>query len=113
MQRPIIMGVRGEAQRIVDEAGAGINITPDSGEELADAVERLADDPQLSERLGRQARDYVAEHFDRDRLAERFLDLLHEVLGWETLAPESTQATVQSEEGCETPPREIAPTSRG
>ena len=76
MQRPIIMGVRGEAQQIVADAGAGINMTPDAADDLIAAVEQLADDPQLAERLGRQARAYVAEHFNRDRLAERYLELI-------------------------------------
>jgi len=76
MQRPIIMGVRGEAQQIVADAGAGVNMTPDSAEDLVAAVEQLADDPERAERLGRQARAYVAEHFNRDRLAQQYLELI-------------------------------------
>lgn len=39
-------------------------------------AERLADDPALTARLGHQARDYVADHFDRNQLARRYIDLV-------------------------------------
>ena len=53
MGRPIVLGVEGEARALLDEAGAGIGITPQSAEELAAAVKRLADDRELRARLRR------------------------------------------------------------
>ncbi len=79
MQRPIIMGVPGEAGDMVIDAGAGVEMEPDSPESLVQAVERLADDPAAATDWGDSARKYVAEHYDRDVLAGRFLRLLHEV----------------------------------
>jgi len=84
MQRPILMGVRGPARDIVLAAKAGIAIEPDSAPSLVQALTRLADDRGLAQDLGRHARDYVAEHFDRDRLAIEYLRLLHEVAGLPT-----------------------------
>ncbi|MFO7902062.1 MAG: glycosyltransferase family 4 protein [Pirellulaceae bacterium] len=84
--KPIIMGVNGEARRIVMEAHAGIEIEPDSGQELAHAVTTLADNPQLTARLGHFARQYVADHFDRDELAGEYLQLLQSLAGVETVA---------------------------
>ena len=81
MSRPIIMGVKGEAREIVMRAGAGIEMEPESAASLADAVERLMDDPELSARLSRSARAFVAEHYDRDVLADRLLSELHEAAG--------------------------------
>lgn len=81
MQCPIIMGVQGEALRIVTEAQAAIPMTPESAEELTAAVEKLADDAQLQQQLGENGRRYVAEHFDRNRLAAKYLELLEEVSG--------------------------------
>jgi hypothetical protein len=83
MCRPIIMGVKGEARDIVNWAGAGVEMEPDSPESLVECVERLADQPQLAAELGRSARAFVAEHFARDVLAEKLLDRLHEVAGVE------------------------------
>ncbi|HUT91819.1 MAG TPA: glycosyltransferase family 4 protein [Thermoguttaceae bacterium] len=76
MARPVIMGVRGEARDIVMEAGAGVEMEPDSPESLAQAVETLADNPDFASRRGQAARDYVVKHFNRDELAARFLRLL-------------------------------------
>ena len=55
MACPIVLGVEGEAKALLEEAGAGIAITPESADELAAAVVRLADDPSLA-RTARPAR---------------------------------------------------------
>lgn len=80
MEVPIILGVAGEARAIVEDAGAGLCITPESADELAAAVRRLHEDPELAQRLGRQGRRYVEERFDRDRLAQRYVDVLAAVV---------------------------------
>lgn len=80
MGRPMILGVDGQARQIVREADAGLEMEPGSAESLVAAVERLADDPALTARLGASARQYVAEHYNRDRLAEQYLQLLFRVL---------------------------------
>ena len=79
MQRPIIMGVRGPAQEIVLEADAGIAMTPESDEELAQIVMRLADNREATAEIGSDARRFVLEHYNRDDLAARYLELLHRV----------------------------------
>ncbi|NOZ39947.1 MAG: glycosyltransferase family 4 protein [Planctomycetes bacterium] len=79
MQRPIVMGVRGPAQEIVMEAGGGIPMAPESDAELAQIVTRLADDRDSAVELGREARKYVLEHYNRNDLATAYLELLHRV----------------------------------
>jgi glycosyltransferase involved in cell wall biosynthesis len=76
MRRPIILGVEGEARELLEEAGAGVAIAPESAEELAAAVRRLADDAELAERLGSSGQAHVREHYDRAKLAMRYLDVL-------------------------------------
>jgi len=97
MGRPIIMGVRGEALEIVKRAGAGLEMTPDCAESLAEAVEKLADNPRLRERLGRSARGFVRRHYDRDVLAADYLRLLGRVAGIEVVVPEPAVAPVPAE----------------
>ena len=79
MQCPVILGVEGEAKDVLEASGAGIAITPESAEELAAAVRRLADDPALAAAYGRAGRAYAAENLDRAKVAQRFLALLGEV----------------------------------
>jgi len=80
MARPIILGVEGEAAALLENAGAGVAITPESAAELAGRVSELADDPERVRRLGEAGRRYVAEQFDRTRLAERYADFLLETV---------------------------------
>jgi len=81
MARPIILGVRGESQRIVEAAGAGLCIEPENDEEMADAVRALASAPERARSLGVAGRRYVEANYDRRRLAGRFEDLLARVSG--------------------------------
>jgi len=76
MACPIVLGVEGEAKAVLDAAGAGIAVMPENAAELAHAVSRLAGDPALCQRLGRQGAEYVREHHDRAKLAARYLDVL-------------------------------------
>ena len=80
MRRPIILGVEGEARELLDEAGAGIAMTPESADELVAAVTRLADDPALCDRYGASGEAHVREHYDRARLAERYIDILDKTI---------------------------------
>lgn len=76
MARPIVLGVEGEAQDVLEAAGAGLAVTPESAYGLAAAVTKLAHDGELSSRLGHQGATYARKHFDRAKLAMQFLLLL-------------------------------------
>ena len=79
MQCPIVLGVEGEAKEVLEAAGAGIAITPESAEQLAAAMRRLAGDPELAAGYGRAGRAYADLNLDRAKVAARFLALLREV----------------------------------
>ncbi len=79
MARPIVLGVEGEAKELLHAAGAGIAITPESAEELAAAVRRLAAEPALSTAYGESGAVYAREEFDRTKLAARYVDILSAV----------------------------------
>jgi hypothetical protein len=76
MERPLIMGVRGEAAEIVRRSGSGVEIEPDNAEQLADVVCRLKDDLVYYQTLCRGARRFVAQHYSRDALAARYLTIM-------------------------------------
>ena len=79
MQCPVILGVEGEAKEVLEAAGAGLAITPESADELAAAVRRLADDAGLCQAYGRAGRAYADQNLDRAKVAARFLALLDAV----------------------------------
>jgi glycosyltransferase involved in cell wall biosynthesis len=76
MERPIILGVVGESARIIEAAQCGIRIEPESAEQLSAAIRTLADDRSYLSSLGRHGADYVRAHYDRDKLAADFLEII-------------------------------------
>jgi colanic acid biosynthesis glycosyl transferase WcaI len=79
--RPVILGVDGHARRVMEQANAGIFITPEDPAALAEAVMRLAADPALRESLGRNGRQHVSHYFSRQDTAKLYLDVLQDLLG--------------------------------
>ena len=75
MARPVILGVDGFARTFVEEAGCGLYIEPENEHDLVGAVLRLSADAALRARLGRAGLD-LAGACDRDRLAERYLEVI-------------------------------------
>ena len=80
MAKPVVLGFRGDAEQMVREADCGLVFEPDDEAGLVDALERLADDPELARRLGANGRDYVLPRFERRRLAADYLRLLESVV---------------------------------
>lgn len=74
--RPIILGVAGEAQRVLEESGGGIAVPPEDPAAIAGAVSRLAADPALRQRLGASGRAFVQQSFHRRDCALRLLRIL-------------------------------------
>jgi glycosyltransferase involved in cell wall biosynthesis len=81
MQRPLIMGVRGESAEIVRLSQSGLFMEPDNAAELVQCVQQLADDQLLYQRLCQSGRRFVVENYSRDQLAARFLDIIFQVAG--------------------------------
>jgi glycosyltransferase involved in cell wall biosynthesis len=76
MQRPIILGVDGHARAIVEQAQSGVFVRPESADELVDALVALKGDPVRTNKLARSGRQFVADEYNRDTLASRYLRLL-------------------------------------
>ena len=81
MGKPIVLGVVGHAAEVVRRAGAGICIEPENEGELVEAVERLADDRALGHSLGEAGRQHVLRYYNRDTLAQEYLEVIHRVCG--------------------------------
>ena len=79
MQRPIILGVRGESQSIIERAKCGLCVEPENEKELADAVLRLYENRDFSNILGNKGFQFVKEYYDRDKLALDYLETLKKI----------------------------------
>lgn len=79
MRRPIILGVEGESKAIIEQAESGLCIEPENDGHLAEAVLKLNSDSSLRDFFGDNGRQFVEKYFDRSRLAEKYLGVMHDV----------------------------------
>jgi len=77
--RPIIVNSPGWTKPLIEEHDAGVFVEPEDATQLADAIERLADDPPARARMGTNARRLAEADFSRDRQADRLIALLEDV----------------------------------
>jgi glycosyltransferase involved in cell wall biosynthesis len=74
--KPVILAIDGVIREVIENASGGIPVCPGDSDGLAQAIQLLADEPELAHRLGHQARIYMESHFDRAILASRFLEIM-------------------------------------
>ena len=74
--RPILMGVGGEAARLVERAGAGIVFESENDAQLREAIHTLQADPDGLRRMGEAGRRFVETGYGRGQLARRYAALL-------------------------------------
>jgi len=87
---PIVMGLAGEAARIVERAGCGVCFPSGDATAMYRAVARLADDAAAGSAMGHRGRAAVAERFARKVKAKEALATLLRAAGHEA------EATAQS-----------------
>ncbi len=74
--KPVILGVRGEAERLLKTAQAGLACEPESPTGLRDAILQLAANPGLCRALGQNGREYVLKHCSFERRAAEYIAAL-------------------------------------
>ncbi len=74
--RAVILAIDGVIRQVVEEAGAGVAVPPGDPAALAQAISRLADEPQVRSEMGVRGRAYIEANFDRDSLADRMVSLM-------------------------------------
>ena len=78
MKKPILLGVDGEARELfINEGKCGLFVEPENVIDLAEKVLLLFKDKTLYSELASNARVYVSEKFNRDKIATEFRDFIH------------------------------------
>lgn len=75
MHIPILMGVEGEAQAIVEQYGAGLCFEPENKEDFEKKLTRLLEDKELYKRC-QEGCEVLAQAFDRKNLARDMLKVV-------------------------------------
>ena len=80
MNRPILISVDGDARAEVERAHAGIFVEPENIDQLVRGIALLADNEATRQLMGDAGRKFVVENYQRGVLAERYLDVLSNLL---------------------------------
>lgn len=78
-ERPVLLAIDGVIREVVEEAQAGIFISPGDPKALADAVRYLADHAQEGKEMGQRGRAFVEKHFNRAQHRQQFALFLEAV----------------------------------
>jgi len=78
--KPVVLGVGGQARRILEASRAGLCIEPESPDALCDAIERLRTQGYLRESLGQNGREHMLHNLSRERTAADYLNVLLGIL---------------------------------
>jgi glycosyltransferase involved in cell wall biosynthesis len=73
---PALNNYPGWLSDLITTHQCGVAVPPDNPEMFADALERLADNPELRETMRKNARMLAEADFSRGQLAERFVSWL-------------------------------------
>ncbi len=77
MKKPLLLGVDGEARKhFIENAKAGLFYTPEDVDNLKKQVLYFLENPNETKNMGERARNYVADVFDRNKIAEGLFDEL-------------------------------------
>lgn len=77
--RPTVLAIDGVIREVVETAEGGIFVQPGSPRQLADALVRLAENPEDARSMGLNARAYVVKNFSRDEHARELAELISRV----------------------------------
>ena len=77
-KKPILLGVEGEAKELfIEQGNCGLAYTPEDGDDLADNILKLYNNPLLINELGENGLQYVSQNFNRDKIAQDFWNELN------------------------------------
>ena len=77
--RPVVLAIDGVIRQVVESAGAGIFVQPGDAQEMAQAIQSMALQPQKAHQMGMAGRSYVEKHFSRAESAEKLAFLLEKM----------------------------------
>ncbi len=76
--RPSVVAIDGVARKLVEDAGCGMFVEPENSTMLAEMLKKLQANPALRQQMGLNGYDYVRQHFDRRKIAEKYITMIEE-----------------------------------
>ncbi len=78
MQKPILLGVEGEAKKIIEKYEAGICFEPENEEDFVKKLKLLSEDKKLYDKIKNNTQN-LAKDFDRKILAEKMFNIIKKI----------------------------------
>ncbi len=75
-ERPVILGVDGQAREILENANGGLFVEPENSGALVAAILNMADHPEQRAQMGSAGRQYILDKFSRMRTAQDYIAAL-------------------------------------
>jgi glycosyltransferase involved in cell wall biosynthesis len=75
--KPIILAINGVARKlVVDDAKSGVYVEPENAQEIADAIRFYCSSSEIAKQHSQNGYNFVREHFDRSKLADKYIELI-------------------------------------
>ncbi len=78
--RAVVLAIDGVIREVVEAAGCGLFVEPGHPSAMADAIRKLANDPEKRHAMGLSGRKYLEENFSRAAIGEKLVELLEEMV---------------------------------
>jgi glycosyltransferase involved in cell wall biosynthesis len=75
-RKPILMAIDGVSRKLVEDAGAGVYVEPENATDFAQKIRDYIQNPVLLKTQGDSGYDYAKNNFDRNVLANRYLQFI-------------------------------------
>jgi len=79
-ETPVVASAVGGIKEVVIPEETGLLVEPGRSDEIAEAVNRLLSDPELSQRMGRNGRRRVEDHFSWESIAAKTKQMYEELI---------------------------------
>jgi len=76
---PILMVIDGVSRELVEEANCGVYAEPENSADIADKIRQYLTKPDLLSKQGENGYLYAKNHFNRKKLADKYLKYLEQV----------------------------------
>ncbi len=77
--KPVLLAIDGVIREVVENAQAGVFIQPGNAQNMAEVIRQMAANPEKCLQMGINGRQYIEEHFNRQKLTEQLADLFEDV----------------------------------
>ena len=79
-EKPILLAIDGVSRELVETADCGIYVEPENPKAIADGIISILENTDRLKEMGRNGYQYAIKNFDRQYLAQKYLDYIKEVI---------------------------------